>query len=447
MDNKVSQVLHHTQRLRYEALSNFATELNKCENYVRLAQALVSHTKFIVDFYTLRIHYQYDSFSKGFEVLRGEGRIFEPCEEPLYPFEQVLLTKSLPIHYTAAQVKGDAMLSNSAFNNEKIIAVYFLPVSHLSEQKILISVGIKSYTPALDVDFKFLKLIADLVANKLYQLALLERIERKSQQLEQRNKQINQLNRDLEEMVNRRTLELTEANSELSTLFYRTSHDFRAPLANILGLANLGKLVTDDHDVLNLFDQCEVVVQRLDSMLKKLTALSIQHTSNLSHPVDFANAIARVKEKLADRVADVDAQMDVDVRLKQVYIGNPDFLLVIFENLLENSLTYHKGKPRIKIVVFQHKQDVVIKFSDNGQGIPANVLSRVFEMYYRGNVNSQGSGLGLYVVRKLVKMLGGEIFAHSKHQHYTHFILRLPLNHSENHDNSAVHALGAPQEL
>ncbi|WP_345210394.1 HAMP domain-containing sensor histidine kinase [Mucilaginibacter gynuensis] len=419
--------MQNAKRLRYEALSAFAADLNKAAKYTEICDALSAHIKYIIDFFQLRLHHFNKGESGCFEMSRGECVFFKPRQDGLWKYEMEVFETGLPVNYFGDAIQEHKLLARSVFNNPKVAAVYSLPVSYFKDQKILITIAVKSQIHYIDIDFKFLKSIADLVANKLMQLDLLKKIENTNKELKAKNAQITKLNYDLEQTVNLRTAELTNANEELKTLFYRTSHDFRAPLANIMGLANIAKLVTKDKDALNLFEKCEEVAHKMDAMLSKLNVLSTYSYEHQIKPVDFRQILRELRAKFQDKLQEIGGRLIFDIVLDDEHLANPDTYVTILENLLENSINYHNTNLIVQVYILRYKNDLVIKFSDNGQGIPLKIIGKIYDMYYRGNSESTGSGLGLYVVRKLVRSLHGNIFAQSKPKKHTHFIIKVPL--------------------
>ena len=85
-----------------------------------------------------------------------------------------------------------------------------------------------------------------------------------------------------------------------------------------------------------------------------------------------------------------------------------------------------KDKPKIEISASSGDDAIAITFRDNGIGIHTDILPHIFEMFYRGNVESSGSGLGLYIVKETVEKLGGTIQVASEFKHFTSFTITLP---------------------
>ena len=87
--------------------------------------------------------------------------------------------------------------------------------------------------------------------------------------------------------------------------------------------------------------------------------------------------------------------------------------------MISNSFKYHKlsrKQPYVKITVKTMAEDYVIEVEDNGDGIPKDQLGKVFDMFYRASEKSQGSGLGLYIVKNTVMKLGGKIEIDSNYE-------------------------------
>jgi signal transduction histidine kinase/tetratricopeptide (TPR) repeat protein len=270
-----------------------------------------------------------------------------------------------------------------------------------------------------------------------------KRIQRFSETLQQKNDEINfqkttielqnsellALNENLENIVKERTQKLSEANQELETYMYRFAHDLRGPLTTIMGLCLLGKMDTTTENTQNLFDKIHFTLIKMDSLLKKLSQLyQINHHQVMHQRVAIKQFVGEVLEKVRQKW---------DIEPEQIHfsfqgisdIMTDAFLLEIsLENILENALIFSTKKPII-IDFFAEKQkkNYLIRITDQGQGIPQNLQSKVFDMFFRGNENSQGNGLGLYMVKKALEKLKGYIELSSEESQYTRIDLYLPI--------------------
>jgi signal transduction histidine kinase len=96
-------------------------------------------------------------------------------------------------------------------------------------------------------------------------------------------------------------------------------------------------------------------------------------------------------------------------------------------NLAENAIFYRSHRsPEIHLFFKNHQKFIEITVSDNGVGVSEEMKEKVFDMFYRGSNVSNGSGLGLYVVKKAVEKLKGTIQVESLLHEYTTFRIQIP---------------------
>jgi PAS domain S-box-containing protein len=222
---------------------------------------------------------------------------------------------------------------------------------------------------------------------------------------------------------------LQRVNQELKTFIYRASHDLRGPLASVLGLTNLAQMQIQDEDALKFFDYIRASIFKLDKTLKALTDVAnITNSEDDFSEIFFKPLIAEVLTNVLDnsKLA-IEIETDVEVDQSVKFMSGLQPLKYVFENLFDNSLKYHSLYRtliiRVKVVV--HEKYAEIEVADNAMGIPAALQSRVFDMFFRGNENSKGSGLGLYVVEKLLGSLKGQIRMESKEGVGSRFFIHL----------------------
>jgi two-component system, OmpR family, sensor kinase len=112
-------------------------------------------------------------------------------------------------------------------------------------------------------------------------------------------------------------------------------------------------------------------------------------------------------------------------------VGDPKLLFQVFSNLLGNAVKYSPSGGVIDVGATIVSGDVVVTFSDRGIGIPRNDLDRLFERYHRGsNVSGiVGTGVGLYLVKMVVDMHGGQVDVQSREGQGSRFTVRLPIRH------------------
>lgn len=207
--------------------------------------------------------------------------------------------------------------------------------------------------------------------------------------------------------------ELVKINKEVDSLVYSVSHNLRAPLMSLVGLLQLARK-EDRIDVLRDYNRMmENVIHKLDDTLKDILDYSKNARQDVQvDTIDFRKLIAESLDKLRFMPAfdSIDIQVSIDdpVEFRSDYYR----LSVIVNNLVSNSIKYadlRKGKPVFQISISVRENAAKLKFEDNGIGIDNQLLPKIFDMFFRGTTEREGSGLGLYIVQEAVQKVGGNI--------------------------------------
>ncbi len=257
-----------------------------------------------------------------------------------------------------------------------------------------------------------------------------EEIQAQSEEITEAYNTISEINRNLELKIEERTSALRQAYKELDTFFYRSSHDFRRPLTTFMGLAEVAKITVKDQNALELFAKVKETVNNLDKMLVKLQSISDVGAQQLVYKEVmvkeiFDNVCDAFNEQLVLR----NIKTYCDINLQSTFFSYPAMIKIIIDNLVENAISFSGTlNPFIKLKVFQEDGFVVMEVSDNGQGIEQQYQDRIFEMYFRGNEHSKGNGLGLFIVKKSIEKLSGNVTLVSEYMKGSNFIIKLPLN-------------------
>jgi PAS domain S-box-containing protein len=223
--------------------------------------------------------------------------------------------------------------------------------------------------------------------------------------------------------------ELKIRNSELDNFVYKVSHDLRAPLSSVLGLVNLAQM-TGNHD--NPVEYLKIIgskVGQLDNFISDV----LSHSKNLkldvkTGPIDFQAVIDKTFQDLSYMRGADQVKREIHIEGSEFY-SDPWRIGEILRNLISNAIKYRKLDQEICQVYVQIKIDSVqasIIFKDNGIGINAENLNKIFEMFYRASEQSEGSGLGLYIVKNAVEKLGGQLQVTSNPDVGTTFQITLP---------------------
>ena len=232
--------------------------------------------------------------------------------------------------------------------------------------------------------------------------------------------------------------ELKIRNGELDNFVYKVSHDLRAPLSSILGLVNLAKLPGNTDNPMDYIDIIGSKVEHLDHFISDV----LSHSKNLkmevsTSKVDFNNIIQQTFGDL--NYLEGTQEMKQTIKIEGIeFYSDPWRISEIMRNLISNAIKYRRmegvsSEVNIKITIDHLRAEII--FADNGIGISENNLARIFEMFYRATEQSDGSGIGLYIVKNAVEKLGGQIYVASRIGQGTRFNIILP-----NRVNSVLHS-------
>lgn len=222
--------------------------------------------------------------------------------------------------------------------------------------------------------------------------------------------------------------EISLINQELDTFIYKASHDLRGPIARMQGIINLGKLESQDPQAHFYFDLLNRVSNELHNLLMRLLMVHNIHQHLLQpETLSFHNFVdGLIKELPAQQKSS--AFTFYNKIPENLYIhSDKNLLSIILLNLLDNSLTFADNLNPYVVVTAKVAAGNRLRFSvqDNGPGISESLYEKVFDMFFQGSTKSTGMGLGLYMVRKAVRRLGGEVKLERK-DNLTTFTVVLP---------------------
>ncbi len=261
-------------------------------------------------------------------------------------------------------------------------------------------------------------------------LSELNRRQRESEEwqrrkLEKQNQQIRQINANLEDIVEKRTQAVLAAKEELDAFLYQSAHALRRPLLRVEGLVSLlkPKLVDAEDEV--LVESLDQTIVGMDALLHKLVKVNeVQNRDPELVSFFFPSVLNAVVSKIETGNVRIERDFPEDLKLAS------DKLLIqwLLENLVENSIVYSRIEydPWVRVGLESKGDLFVLTVADNGKGIPDGQEPHVMEMFYRADASRSGSGLGLYLVAKIVEKLHGNIRIMSRQNGGTEVVVELP---------------------
>lgn len=224
----------------------------------------------------------------------------------------------------------------------------------------------------------------------------------------------------LEQCVQDRTSQLEAANKELEAFSYSISHDLRAPLRHINGMADIMKREFSGQipdEALLYLDKIESSVHKMESLIVDLLSFS-QNSS-----IKFKKSIVKMSEVVEDALAQIkpftmERIIDWHIASLPETYGNYNLLQQVWINLLENAVKYtrHRQKAVITIDYRREQNELVFYIQDNGVGFNMKYAEKLFGVFQRMHLPEQfeGTGLGLANVRRIIARHGGRTWAEAE---------------------------------
>jgi PAS domain S-box-containing protein len=237
---------------------------------------------------------------------------------------------------------------------------------------------------------------------------------------------------ELIDKLEKQKQELEDKNAELTQFTYTVSHDLKSPLVTISGYlgyieqdaasGNLDRLKEDTQRI-------QAAVNKMHSLLTELLELSrIGRMLNTQVHVSFQYLIEDALDILHGQLESHPITFRIEPGLPIVY-GDRQRLTEILQNLIDNAIKYMGEQPNPCIEIGQHgEQDgkAVLFVRDNGMGIAPEYHERIFGLFNKLDARSEGTGVGLALVKRIVEFHGGKIWVESKVGSGSTFYFTLP---------------------
>jgi signal transduction histidine kinase len=268
---------------------------------------------------------------------------------------------------------------------------------------------------------------AQLLALKLQQ-DVTGRLELK---VRERTEQLSIANDELKATLETNKLQtriIESKNAELDAFFYRISHDLKGPIRSLLALTSLARQDIRDLQAQLYIEKQHRQVERLSHIINGLINLTkLDHTDLQKEKIDFNKIIDECVAACngLPNFSMIDFKKSIQPGIE--FSSEWTLLTAIFQNLIENAVKYAgEEHPYVAIDVRQERSLLRIEVADNGHGIEQEHQSRIFDMFYRATQKANGTGLGLYILKRSVERLQGTIEIESKPGVGSRFIVTLP---------------------
>ena len=224
--------------------------------------------------------------------------------------------------------------------------------------------------------------------------------------------------------------EIDKFDDDLHTFFYHTSHNLKGPVSRLKGLIELLLLDDNAQGGKTYAYRLDTEVKQMENMLLKLQ--TINDVLSEDQPVtecDLGKLINQVLSKYQKNVIEKNIFVRIYADQQVLFRTRSALLSVILENLIENAIQFASTddtQSYLEIVVSKTNDELMLCIEDNGSGVRSASLERIFDMFYRDSPQSNGGGLGLYIVKEAAKKVHASLSLESKEGCYSKFLLKIP---------------------
>jgi len=211
---------------------------------------------------------------------------------------------------------------------------------------------------------------------------------------------------------------------DFNHLVYHMSHDFREPLVTTLGVLNLAKKEIKDKQALRYFNMIGKSNEKLDFLLlsfNKIQSINLCHLQKIK--IDFQKILSNsVKSANENRITQTQIRISPD--FKNDFFSDETLMYYLFQSLILNAISYKETEISNVVSLTRNKENLVIEFFTWNMTIPPEFQDKIFDMFFR--LKPWSTGLELYLVKKIVQKLGGQVQLSDEPMKGTVFTIMLP---------------------
>lgn len=216
--------------------------------------------------------------------------------------------------------------------------------------------------------------------------------------------------------LDKKNKSLQRINADLDNFVLSASHDLLGPLSNIeVTVALVNQLDIREPELVEYLGVINASVKKFRILIKELSAIGkIESESYKTEAVNVKELVEEVAVSISDKINTTKAVLTTDIEVEEVFFSKKNLRSFLY-NLISNALKF-KGKsdPAIQITTKREGEFVLLCVKDNGIGMTAKETQKVFGMYTRLTENTEGQGIGLYLVKKIVDAAGGKVEVESE---------------------------------
>jgi two-component system CheB/CheR fusion protein len=216
--------------------------------------------------------------------------------------------------------------------------------------------------------------------------------------------------------LHKKNQSLSRVNADMDHFIHAASHDLLAPLGNIESsiqmLSEPGISVKDTTDFLDIINKS---IRTFRTLITDISVIAkVESDMAITENVNLDELIDNIEWSLKDQIVKADVKVIRKLKVKNIVFSKKNMRSILF-NLISNAIKFKSELPPvIKINTFIENGCYMLTIEDNGQGIPEEAQANIFDLYGRLHQDIEGTGIGLYLAKKIINAAGGNITLESK---------------------------------
>lgn len=237
---------------------------------------------------------------------------------------------------------------------------------------------------------------------------------------------------EIVQCFNRMAEELASVETLRTDFIANVSHELKTPLAAMNNYATLLQApnLPEEQRVVyaKAIAQRSRQLSRMMTNILKLNKLENQQIYPNCHPYDLSDQLCQSLLQFEDVWESKDIDLDTQIPDRVTISADQELLELVWNNLLSNAFKFTPADGQVRLCLRQLDQQVAVTIQDTGCGMSPNTQSHIFEKFYQGDTShaTQGNGLGLALVRRVVDICQGSIQLTSAPEQGTTFTITLP---------------------
>jgi two-component system CheB/CheR fusion protein len=227
--------------------------------------------------------------------------------------------------------------------------------------------------------------------------------------------------KEIQEELRQSNENLRHINVDLDNFVYTASHDLKAPIANLESLMGMLK-----SEPVNETERGKFIINKIDSSISKFkdTLNALAEITKVQQNLDSTNehlsiqaVLKDVKEDIKKAITESKADIRQNLQVDNIYYPKINLRSILY-NLLSNAIKYRHPDRPLLVSVNTYEQDtyIVLEVEDNGLGMNERQQEKLFSMFKRFHSHVKGTGIGLYMVKRMVENKGGHIEVSSEEE-------------------------------